>query len=397
MARPASSGGRPEPAAQPHAACYVFGPILTGFTNRDPVVIGSVVLPAMTLYSSISMAAEHAIMVMPFVLGAAMLGTERDHGAFLRLTTLAGLAYSLPTLVEVVKGPIFGALVYGLNPGVFYAQQMRDGGFRAMVFLGHGLLVSAFLGMAILAAVGMWRSKYRVMGFAALPCAGYLFIVLVLNKSTGALLLTLLLAPLLALLPTRRFLRVALIVALMIVTYPILRANGLIPVDKIESMFAGYSEERAGSLDFRLRNEDILLNRWHERPFFGWGSDGRNRVFVVTDWGTTQDVTITDGTWIIELGTDGWLGYLSLFGLLCYPFLHLARARRQVIAPATAAAAAMLLFNLLDLIPNSSLRPLTFLLAGALSGLVRVRRSARSSSSGTDGAGSPRSKVLTHA
>jgi O-antigen ligase len=96
-------------------------------------------------------------------------------------------------------------------------------------------------------------------------------------------------------------------------------------------------------------------------------------VFVVTAWGSTTDVTLTDGTWIIILGTGGWLGYVSLFGLLCYPFWHLYRRRRSDISPATLALVAMLLFNVLDLIPNSSLRPITWLIAGALAGFTAVR------------------------
>jgi hypothetical protein len=89
---------------------------------------------------------------------------------------------------------------------------------------------------------------------------------------------------------------------------------------------------------------------------------------VVTDWGSTRDITLTDGTWIITLGTSGWLGYGSLFGLLCYPFWHIYRRRKADISPATLALVAMLLFNVLDLIPNSSLRPITWLIAGALAG-----------------------------
>lgn len=377
---------------------YIFCPLLTGYTNRDAISIGSVVLGGMTTYSSFAMVGEHLINVMPFILGAAMLGNERDHEALLRLMVLAALAYSLPVLVEVVKGPLFGSLIYGVDPGQYWAQQVRNGSFRAMVFLGHGLLVATFLGMSIVAAIGLWRSKARVLGFSAFGCATYLFIVLVLNKSAGALFLTILIAPLLALLPTRQFLRFALVLVMIIMAYPILRANDLVPVNTIESMATSYSAERGGSLAFRLKNEDVLLNHWRERPWFGWGANGRHRVFMVTYWGSTQDITITDGTWIIALGVTGWAGYLSMFGLLCYPFLHVVRARRQVISPATAAIVAMLLFNLLDLIPNSSLRPLTFLIAGALTGLVRVRRAAGRAAPELDPAGkSQRPQVLSHA
>jgi hypothetical protein len=167
---------------------------------------------------------------------------------------------------------------------------------------------------------------------------------------------------------------VVLAVSLVVVTYPALRASGIIPIETIRSAASGFSKDRGESLDTRLLNEDILLARAKQRPLFGWGGYNRNRVFVVTDWGATRDITLTDGTWIITLGTGGWLSYISLFGLLSvYPFWHLYRRRRSNISPATLALVAMLLFNVLDLIPNSSLRPITWLIAGALAGFTVVR------------------------
>jgi hypothetical protein len=234
--------------------------------------------------------------------------------------------------------------------------------------------VSAFLGLAVLAAIGLWRSRIRVWGLPALFCTTFLFCIVILNKSAGSLLFVLLIGGMLAWLSGRRFLTAALAFGLILVAYPALRASNLVPVAAIQSAASSYSAQRADSLNFRLRNEDILLERARARPWFGWGGYDRNRVFVVTDWGQTLDVSVTDGTWVITLGTSGWFGYISLFGLLCYPFWHLYRRRRRVeITPATIALVAMLLFNLFDLIPNSSLRPVTWLIAGALAGFSGVR------------------------
>jgi hypothetical protein len=351
---------------------YVFGPFATGYANPDALTIGSVMMPGLSLYNSFSLAASRAIEVMPFILGAGLLNKERAHRDILLVFVLAALAYTPPMLMEIVKGPFFQARLYGIDPGDFYQQQIRGSSFRSMVLIGHGLLASTFIALAVLAAIGMWRSRLRVWGIPALACAASLFVVLILNKSAGALVFIVLIAPLLLFSP-RRFLTIVLAVGLVLVTYPTLRASGLIPVETIRSTAFSFSKDRGGSLDIRLRNEDILLARASQRPLFGWGGYNRNRVFVVSEWGGTKDITLTDGTWIIILGTSGWLGYVALFGLLCYPFWHVFKRRKSDISPATLALVAMLLFNVLDLIPNSSLKPITWLIAGALAGFTAVR------------------------
>lgn len=376
-------------------AGYVFGPILTGFANRDPISIGDMYIPEITLYTAGSMAASRAIELMPFILGAGFLRTESAHRDILQLFVLFGIVYSVPIFVEVLKGPFLQAVIYRIDPGNFYEQQIRFGGFRAMVFLGHGLLVSAFIGMGALAAVGLWRVKARIWIFPATVCIAYLFFVLFANKSVGAIVFTGAIALLLGVLSARRFLLVAVVLAAMVVTYPVLRANGLVPVEQIQSFAAKYSKDRADSFAFRLTNEDMLLNRAAERPLLGWGAYGRNRIFVVNDWGGTSDVSVTDGTWIITLGTSGWLGYLSLFGLLAYPFFHLFKLARRNIGFETAAVAALLLVNLLDLIPNSSLRPITWLIAGALAGYAKARQTRPAMAGALPHSRHASSKVMT--
>jgi O-antigen ligase len=311
---------------------------------------------------------------MPFILGMGFMGSERTHRDILLVIVVAGLAYTIPILMEVAKGPFLQARLYGIDPGGLYQQQVRSGGgFRAPVFMGHGLTVSYFIGLCALSGVGLWRLRSRLWGAPMVIWVCVLFGVLILNKSVGAIISVILIAPLLMSLSARRFLTLTFALGLVLVTYPTLRAAGFIPVDSIRTVASSFSKDRADSLDFRLRNEDILLDRANQRPLFGWGGYNRNRVFVVTSWDSTKDVTITDGTWIIILGTSGWLGYLSLFGLLCYPFWHVFRRRKMGISPATLALVGMLLFNVLDLIPNSSLLPVTWLIAGALAGFTAMR------------------------
>ncbi len=73
--------------------------------------------------------------------------------------------------------------------------------------------------------------------------------------------------------------------------------------------------ERADSLDYRLENDDLLIAKAQQRPWFGWGGWGRNRVYDETG----QDITITDGYWIIVFGVNGFVGLASMSFLILLP------------------------------------------------------------------------------
>ncbi|MCW2339025.1 hypothetical protein M2337_003258 [Sphingobium sp. B2D3A] len=352
---------------------FVLTPFATALTNRDFYMIGSMAFPALGFREGLSMSVGHVITLAPFVLGAGLLGNERGHRQILLALVIGALAYSIPIMLEVRLSPFLQRWVYGIEDAEYFLQQMRFGGFRSMVFLGHGLLVSAFLAMALLAAIGLGKMRVALFGLPMSLIVVFLAVVLVLNKSLGAMLLVLLLAPLLLFLRPRLYLTIMAGLALMVVTYPALRGSGLIPLQDVVQTIRSVSPDRAESLDFRLRNEEILLTRAQQKPLFGWGTFGRNRVIVVTHWGGTVDISVTDGTWIIVIGMLGWVGYFFFFGLLTYPFWRILRFRRFKTPTATLTLAAVHMFNLLDLIPNSSLGPVTWLIAGALCAVMNSK------------------------
>jgi hypothetical protein len=155
-----------------------------------------------------------------------------------------------------------------------------------------------------------------------------------------------------------------------VLAYPMMRGAGLIPVERALSMAEQIDPARAQSLGFRLRNEDLLLDKAQQRPLFGWGNWGRNQVYNEEG----QDISVTDGAWIILIGSNGWIGYLTRFGLLCVPIILLTLRRN--LGPgdrATTAIAMMLTVNMLDLIPNATTTPITWLLAGALIGRLEYK------------------------
>ena len=102
---------------------------------------------------------------------------------------------------------------------------------------------------------------------------------------------------------------------------------------------------------------------------FGWGRWGRNRIY---DDETGRDLSITDGLWIITVGGFGIIGFLAQFGLLVFPIVRAASAQRFVESPRDGiflgAMTLIMAVNVIELIPNATLSPWSWLLAGALLG-----------------------------
>ncbi len=363
---------------------FVLAPVPTWLSNTDPVFFGRVGLPGMRPFEALALVIQQAMVVLTMLLARALLSAPgapdmpaRDDGsAGLRVLAgalfVGGLAYSLPLLLEVRLSPQLNNWIYGYFQHDF-SQTIRGGGYRPLVFLNHGLWAAFFVLSALVAGLALWRAAAGGRRGGYLLGSGWLALVLVASKSLGALILGVLAAPVVLLLGARWQLRLALLLGLLAAGYPLAKAGGLVPRAAILEQVERLSEERARSLRFRFDNEDVLLARAAERPAFGWGIWGRNQIL---DPVSGNFLTVTDGRWIITLGVYGWLGYIGEFGLLLWPLWALWRAaRRRGAVPVLAGGLALLHgLNMVDLIPNATLTPITWLIAGALLGVAERLR-----------------------
>lgn len=353
----------------------IVGPLITVIQNDAPVQIGTArTLPGLRPYDYFSMVLTNLVSVLPFLLGRRYLAGREEHLVLLSAFGIAGLLYSLPTLFEIRMSPQLSRWVYGFLDRPF-AITMRDGGFRPVVFLHAGLWLAIFTAMVTLSTVVLWRHA-RADGRRSrwLLASLYMSVVMVLSHSLGALLILVILAPAALLGSVRQQLILACIVAVSFITYPALRGTGLIPVDTIyEFVKSSLSVARAQSFDFRLKNEDQLLARANQKPLAGWGGWGRGRVYDPRG----HDLSVTDGIWVIVIGDSGWLGYIAIFGLLTAPILLLAvRRKRLALSLPTSGLCLVLAANLIDMVPNATLTPVTWLVAGALAGWLTLPASA---------------------
>lgn len=358
---------------------FVLCAIPTTLTNGDPIIFEVLrgadpilfevdALPGQTVRDIGSVLIGQVLMLVPFLLARQFLSSEDGLREILLALMVGGLIYSVPSLIEIRLSPQINTWVYGFFQHSF-AQTMRGGGFRPIVFLPHSLWLALFVCCALIAAAALARvapapDNKRLYVFVA-----YLFGLLVLCKSAASILYGIALTPLILFASPRHMIRLAVVFALIAVIYPMLRKFNAIPIWDIVDYANSYSPDRAHSLWFRFMNEENLLERAAEKPWFGWGGWGRS---LIRDLETGAIISIPDGRWIIVFGTFGWLGYVCEFGLLALPlvlmWVYMRKNRDVALSPFVAPLCLILGVTMIDMLLNATLTPMTWLCAGAVLG-----------------------------
>lgn len=366
-------------------ALLIVGIFASVQTNGDTLVYGPRVIQGLRLYDAFSIMLELSIVIIPFFLARRVLSSVEGQRILLLAIVVSAVGYALLALYEIRMSPQLHTKIYGFFQHSF-AQHIRNDGFRPLVFMDHGLSLGIFLVYAVIGAVGLFRATSDSTRWKWAAAAAWLFAVLVLSKAFGALLIALVLLPIAVFLTPRMQLMVAASIAVIVMTYPMLRAAQIIPLEEIHAFALDISPQRADSLMTRIENEEGLLAKAQERPLFGWGGWGRNRVFDEEG----RNLGLTDGSWVIELGTGGWFRYIAIFGLLCWPAVGMFIAKRDKVDALSATIALMLAAKLVDLVPNSGMPALVWVMAGSLIGRLEIQQgSARQAADAAAAAKSP--------
>jgi hypothetical protein len=301
------------------------------------------------------------------------LREEHQNYWILKALTVGGMVMTLPMLFEIRMSPQLSALIYGYFPSSFPVE-MRDGGYRPVVFMNNGLAAAFFLSTACISAVVLWRLRSKVSVLPSFGIVAYLCSVLVLSKSAGALVYCATIGPLVKWTTPRMQIWTAVLIAIIALTYPALRLSFLFPTEQIVEAASSLSKQRSESLQFRFNQEDALLAHASERLVFGWGRYGRNRVY----WESGDDASVTDGLWIITLGQFGLIGFIGQFGLLTLPVFrsigalrNLSNSRDKLLLSTLSLLVAV---TVIEQLPNESITPWSWLLSGALLGRTEAIR-----------------------
>jgi hypothetical protein len=345
----------------------LLGPFITAELNSDQIYFPGRVVPGGSHYDALSEVVRKFLLLIPFFIGRQFLRAPSDIKSILRCLVIAGLLYSVPILFEIRMAPVLQTWIYGFFATSF-VEQLRNGGYRPVVFLGHGLAVALFIVTTAMASTALWRSRARIGQLPSSGITAYLSVILILCKGLGSLIYGGVLIPLIYLTKPRFQARVAMVIAAIALCYPLLRSTDVVPVQTMLDMAAVVSQDRSDSLGTRFTNEDRLLKHASDRFFFGWGRFGRNLVYDRTG----RDISIPDGEWVIVLGEFGLVGFVGEFGLLALAIYRAASALKFAESERDAIYLATLLLIVavctVDLLPNSGLSPWTWLLAGVLMG-----------------------------
>ena len=351
----------------------VVTPIFSMLNNQEPMISGARYIRGLTYHEALSYSMYQFLFIGAFFLGRRYFRTVEDQYLLFKMIVMFALLYSLFILVELRLSPQLHSWVYGFFPHS-YIQALRDGGYRPIVFLGHGLMVSFFIAAAVISASVLWKSKINIKAdivnsIKGRSAAFYLVVILFLSKSLAPFLYAIFSAGCSVVFSAKRIMLIAMAIGFVALSYPASKMLGVFPDQQIISFakeFAG--DERALSLQVRFDNEDILLDKAKQKLMFGWGGWGRSRVF--DEHG--EDISITDGFWAIEFGSSGMIGFIGMFGLM---FLSIYKARKAFKMTTDlkekntlALHALFVAIILIDQLPNSSLATFWWLVIGALMG-----------------------------
>ncbi|MDG3006777.1 hypothetical protein [Paludisphaera mucosa] len=323
----------------------------------------------------------------PYLIGRLNFDEPRDVRSLAVAIVVGGLTYIPFCFAEVGVGPILLSKLYG----TMIYEDIRLGGSRPRVFLNRGLELGVWMSVCSLMALWLWRSgalrRIAGLSFGAVWLPILLFTTL-LCRSSGALML-LALAIIVLELSARLNRKVFMIAWLSVsLVYVGVRIPNYWDYSGLISFLANnFDPDRAESLEFRFRNEDMLSVHAMQRPVFGWGGWGRSRVHDESG----KDITITDGLWIIIFGVNGFVGLFSFLGMFLIPsfaFVKKFPVRRwtEPDVGAMAAIVAMLGLHVFDLLLNAFPNAVYVAAAGALATAVQAKVGARA---GLEAGGEP--------
>jgi hypothetical protein len=339
-------------------------------------------LPALTAYDWLYTALSLALTILvPCVLGRSLIRNRKDLIEVLTILVKAGLVYSIPIIWELRMSPMLHMNFYGFMPRSDWLQNMRQGGWRPTVFMGHGLVVGFFMFLSTTAAIALKRAgKSRFRWAPMWAVILYLFVMLVLCKAMGALIYGVVAYALQSWLGVKNRMRVLALLVLIVAAYPLSRMLDLFPVEQVVSSASEMmGPDRAQSLQFRFDNEDMVLTKGAEKLWFGWGGFARDHVY---DDYLGKDLVIQDGYWIVVFGQTGLFGFLCTFSLILLPILRARKAvrklRGRVDLALLSGLAVMVTICAVNLLPNMSLPNLQLFFAAGLAVLAReMPRQAR--------------------
>ena len=329
---------------------------------------------------------------LPYIIGRIYFGDLEGLRELAVGLFIGGLIYVPLCWFEIRMSPQLHVWVYGFRQHSFF-QNVRDGGYRPMVFMQHGLMVAMWMSMTTLIGVWLWKSKVirQIWDMPMYLLVPAMLLTVYLCKSKYATLLLLTGAGTMFLVRATKIRWLVLALLLVPPTYMWLRADGIVTGESMIAMAERmFGEERAQSLSVRINNENALAERALERPWFGWGGWGGQRVA-----GPDGKDLVTDSLWIITLGKGGIVSLIALTAMLLLPMILVVfdwRAElwaHPAIAPIIVLGMMTALY-MFDHLMNGMVNPIFMLACGAVGSAHFTARALAGRTTQQELAGKPR-------
>jgi hypothetical protein len=311
---------------------------------------------------------------LPWLIGRVFFQSVDDVKLLAMGILIGGLIYVPLCLFEVRMSPKLHLLLYGVQPYTDFNMARRWGGFRPTVFMSHGLAVGVWMATAASMALWFWISKMKrdLWGVPMWAWFIVLAITTVLVKSTGSILILIMMMGLVFTMQWFRTRAFVLLLMISMATYFALRVTDVLPVLQFSEWLMTINKERGGSVDFRMRNEVLMVAHALERPILGWGLWGRATDLMVE--GRYYKAT-PDSMWILMFGRYGLLGLICFYGTLLLPvFLVFKKMKvREIFDPKLAAVPGVAFVTLvysIDGLFNAMYNPVFTVACGAVGSMV---------------------------
>ena len=325
------------------------------------------------LWDGLSAVVHHVLLWgVPYFLGRCYFTTHQHFRELAMAIFISGLVYMPLCLWEWRMSPQLHRFFFGFHQHEFI-QAIRAIGYRPLVFMPNGLVLSMWMMVTAMCGLWLWLKSFQKylgpvpMWALVLPLLG----TTVLCQSMNAI--GLLAAGLAVMLVGLKFRTSLPLMALMLVApiYTGVRSYTDISMDPVVEAVAKYvSPERSRSVLTRFQNEDALVVRAKMKSTYGWGRWGRSRIRNYRG----EDVSKTDGAWIIAFGQQGLFGLGSFLLMFMMPVVIFWKKfppriwSLHTIAPALVMTVIVALFSVDNLL-NNSFPPIILM---AVAGLVNL-------------------------
>ncbi|HZN41857.1 MAG TPA: O-antigen ligase family protein [Planctomycetota bacterium] len=260
---------------------------------------------------------------LPYLIGRAMFRDSAALDQLARALFVGGLVYVPLCLYEMRMSPSLHWRIYGFAQHSF-AQHIRMGGYRPLVFMEHGLMVGLWMSIATVGGFALWwrGGLQRLAGMSAGWLLLVLFAATVLCKSMGALaLLALGAAAVYAVRAAGKRVAIWVLVAAPVV-FVFARVICNWQARELIDLLQQHYPDRAQSVEFRINSEQVFMpGIWHH-PWFGWSSWGYTPTFPDPD---DKPHVARDSYWLITSCCFGLVGLALFFCVHLAPIVAVLR------------------------------------------------------------------------